>query len=738
MTGRAALGSKKRKTKRRVERPEVPEAKPSPPAAAEAEPVVEATAVRPVRLVAVGCTVLVVLQWIAPFLPGHLAWGIHHLAYVPLWVRSLWCGLVLALLWIPGPLLPKLEIGVGRGLARRSAPLLLAAGGGALFWLLRTRTHFLGDGYLVGELVDRGMSYRTFDFLDFFLHATVWKLFEQGGGVSAFRVYAWASVLAGVCYLLSARWASLRLVTDPSGRALLFGLLVFAGPLQMFFGYVESYSFQAVFLLLYFAASVLALRGQAPYWRAGVLFGLALAFHTTSVFLAPTLLFLALARLRQRGWLRQAGSALLPAGGVVLAAAGILVLTGYRYRNFELDVIENRHAQSVFLDLLGTHGLLSTYHLKDTVNLLLLLVPVPSVLIVSSLGRGLHRFWESAERRFLTIGAITLLVLLVVIDRKLGGARDWDLLAAHVSIITVLAVLVWSSWALAKGRVQGKAAFLVVTAFSLAAPWYWVNAGEDRSIERFRDIITDMSSFKRAYSHEEIGKHFRNKGDLEESMKEYEICVETFPSNGRFWALLGGMRTDIGEYDSALVAFDKALSIEPENLTVHKMLAKALHRMGQPEKALPHLEKVLRKRGRDPAAWAQYGISARDAGRLERSIEAFDRSLELEPNPRVKFERAVAYGMNDQWDTAAEAFRELMSDPEIGVRATYGLATTLSIQVHKDTSLDEAAKDARLQEAQRLYEMYLAKEPDDAQAQRAYERVKELRSGMAGDGGGTP
>jgi tetratricopeptide (TPR) repeat protein len=690
---------------------------------------------RPEKLAAAGCTLLLLLQWVASFLPGHLVWGIHHLAYIPVWARSLWTLLALILLWSPGSILARLELFSGRALARTLFAVLLVIAGGALFWLLRNRTHFLGDGYLVGELMDRGVGFRTFDFLDFYLHALVWKILQSGEGVSSFRVYAWASLLAGMGYLLAARWLSLRLMPDPGGRVLLFSLLVFAGPIQLFFGYVESYSFQAVFVLLYLGSAVLALRGEGSLWRSGLFFGLACAFHTTTLFLAPTLLYLAFCRATEHGTLKRAVSTILPAVAVVAVGAAILLLSGYTYKHFEFDILENRHTRSIFLSLQGSHGLLSLYHLKDLANLVLLLVPVPSLLLLVTLIRRPKALWENHERRFLMVGAVFLVLLLIGIDRKLGGSRDWDLFAAHIAVVTLLAVLSWRSWASPEGSAPGKAGFLMVTALALVGPWVWVNGGEERSINRFRDMIADFSSFKKAYAHEEIAKHYRNSGDFEKALMEYQICVDTFPGNARFWAVLGGMKVQTGRVDEAVGDYKKALEIEPDNIAAHKMLIQAYQLQGKPAETLPLFRNLTKRLGNDAALWAQYGIMARAARRYGIAIEALEKSIALQPSKRMQLELGVAYGMGEEWGEADRTFRELMTDADVGSRAVLGLATSLFLRTQKDPMLSKDERLSYLREAEGLLNRYLAEEPENDDAKKTLENVKSLLEAQGGETG---
>ena len=687
---------------------------------------------RPGLVVALGCTALLLLQWIASFLPGHLVWGFNHLAYVPVWARTLWTVIALALLWGPGPLHARVETGFGRFLGRGiPAATVLAAAGAALFYLLRCRTFFLGDGYLVAELVDNGARFRTYDLADFYLHAALWRALGGAaeGGVSAFRVYAALSIAAGAAYLASSRWVSVKLAGPPDQRALLFALFTLAGPLQIFFGYVESYSIQTVFILLYLGSAVLVLRDEAPAWRAGIFFGLALAFHTTTLFLGPTLAYLIL--FRKRGILRRAASALLPALGVLSLAVGVLVLGGYTERHFVSDVIEGDHSQALFVPLSGSHGLLSLYHLKDLVNLQLLLAPVPLLLLAASFRRSRRILWETVERRFLTIGCAFLLVMIVCLDRKLGGARDWDLFAPHAAAFVLLGYLAYRAGDAerrngpAAPRAPGKAGFILAASFFLSAPWFWVNGSEARSVARFRDIIEDFPAFRRAYSHEEIAKHFRNRDNHAEALEEYRICVETFPKNPRFRVLLGGMKYILGDIQGAKEEYEASLEINPDYEVGLRNLVQVYQEMEMAEEALPLLEKLVtfpKSRG-DPDVWRKYGFLARQAGRGDAAVVALQNAFKLDPSPRIRLELGVALGIAGRWDEAVKTFEELREDPEQGGAATLGLGTVLTLRARQDPDLTEDERSALKAEARRILEGFAESYP---QSDEVTNLLKEL------------
>ena len=125
----------------------------------------------------------------------------------------------------------------------------------------------------------------------------------------------------------------------------------------------------------------------------------------------------------------------------------------------------NARAVVRLLDSLrGEHSLLSAVHWKDVANWILLVVPVPVWLVLSH-GGTLRRRAREPELAFLLVQAACLGIALVLLDRKLGSARDWDLLAPHVAGLGWIAVRLWEPEDAARGRAG------VWPGLRFAAPW---------------------------------------------------------------------------------------------------------------------------------------------------------------------------------------------------------------------------------------------------------------------------
>ena len=78
--------------------------------------------------------------------------------------------------------------------------------------------------------------------------------------------------------------------TGGSGKVLCATLMVFIGPTQFFFGYIETYAPLPFFLVAFLLSGITALRKDKPPLWATVFFGAGAFMHILLAFLSPALL----------------------------------------------------------------------------------------------------------------------------------------------------------------------------------------------------------------------------------------------------------------------------------------------------------------------------------------------------------------------------------------------------------------------------------------------------------------
>jgi tetratricopeptide (TPR) repeat protein len=655
-------------------------------------------------------TALLALQAIAAFLPGPLLWGVNHLAHVPVPLRLV--GLLLggAVLWTRAG-----EV-LGRWLQRRVAPLLLgrralAYGllpllGAAGFWLLRARTYFLGDGWLLGELVARGVPFHGFDFLDYFGHAWLFHHLHLTTEAAAFQLFAVLSIVAGVLYLVFAAWSARHLSTDDGERVTLYALLVAAAPLELFMGYVECYSFLTAFLLLFLAALTGHYTRRTPVAGVAAAFGAALAIHLDALFLSPLVLLLILVPPdgRVAPTRRRALEVLLPILACLAVTAVIYLAARYTPGTFDVDFRLGRRGQRLLAPLTGEGSLLSGARIKDFLNLVLLLAPVPLALLVAARpGRRRARTRPARGEAVLLTGALGLLLLMLFVHMALGVARDWDLLAPSAAVFTFAAFLLW------RRRTGGHPAArevgaIAATAFLLAAPWFWVNAGEARSVRRFGDVIADLPRFARAYAHEEIGKYHRKAGRTAEALAEYRICTEIFPGSPRFQVALGGLLYNTGRRDEALPVFERAFAADSTYALALEMLTRLHAERGDTDTALRFARRLARRPDEPARAAAMHGALAATQERYDEAIEAYRGARRKDSTAE---DYAMQFGalclLRERYAEAEDGFRAVLARDAASVMGRTGLVASIWLPISAaPAAWGDPSVQRRMREALRL------------------------------------
>ncbi len=476
---------------------------------------------------------LAVLRIGAAFFPETRLWGLHALAYMPLWAAVI---LGAAGLLFASPVMYGIFAWKSRWLFADSSkfpswlwPLFLVLIGGALFWMFRMETYFLGDGAVYLSQIYRytgGSSFAedvlfstgsapltglTIAMLANYLRSLAsgpdsLLLFSQ----SAFWI---SGVAAGMVYIALSVAAARSLFKDAELRFGFLLLLLFTPALLFFFGYVEYYTLFFVAGLAWFITLTLAVRKTIGIVWPVAMFVILCSLHYMGLLALPSLILLLVSR-----YGGAAGSRLVrPA--VVFGGIGVVLLLGGVYY-FASGIAWEGSRVALAIQPFGTEGaiqqysLLSSWHLADVLNLLFLL-GAPVIVLLAFVG------WKEKVKDAEALIAITNLLffsfLLFFGYTCFGMARDWD-----VNTLWALALLFVLAAVLRDARPeQWRYRFYLAAGAAITAtlPWIAVNTTTDSSVERFRDIMalddTHVTGDFALNGYEHLRKHYRTIGDTE-------------------------------------------------------------------------------------------------------------------------------------------------------------------------------------------------------------------------------
>lgn len=441
---------------------------------------------------------LVALHLAAPRFSEAHAWGIWPVTYLPSGAR--WAlGLIAAGLLLFGG---RLWAAVGRPLSarvlmrrpfeHRAFRLVFAALCGLPFVIFRIRHLLWGDAKLLVLALDDPyrITYVWQAPLDVFLHAKTWALGQQVFGWQDPRpAYRILSALAGVAFV----WVVLELAwwlgRNRTERVLLAGLVLTLGTMQLFFGYIENYSLMTVGLLGYTWLALRVLREETSLlWPATVL-AITHAFHPSTVFLSPTLIYLAWLHVRaaapeqRRRRLTRALSQIAAPYGLVFAGVVALMTAGGHGLDALLGVdFPGGGDRQWFVPLFRVttewqhYTMFSLGHLIDIINQQLLAAPAiwPGLILGGILA---WRLWPRHDPAFRFLGALTLCYLLLILtwNADYGGQKDWDLFSP--AALPAALLLAYTLPRLLPERValqRAGWALIAAQAFHTAA-WIWRN-----------------------------------------------------------------------------------------------------------------------------------------------------------------------------------------------------------------------------------------------------------------------
>lgn len=404
------------------------------------------------------------------------------LAVLMLYILTWWLGELAWLHW-PFPL-PTVQ---------RPWLYLVAGLLGSAFYLFPIQHTRWGDAYILSKALAMAdpalrLTHSWQAPLDVLLHSRVWHwLHLPLGWADATGAYRLLSPLAGLLYLGAA--LALTRLLRPTPAWLTFGLLTSLGVMQLFFGYIENYSFAAAGILLYLAVGLATIQGDQPLWLAATALAITNALHPSTLILLPSLFYSGWVLIQQRN--KSAVfvvlSICIPLALVGLATIGLMEAGGHGIVALLTTDRPGGGDARFFVPLWNTttrweqYTMFSWLHLRDMLNQQLLVAPVvlPALIVfvpwLFAPGKGQLPRAVQPMLIFLAIATLGHLLLIWLWNPDYGGQRDWDLFSL-AAIPSALLLALGLPHQLSQPRyLQGGAIGLLMLQCLHTAAWIYQN-----------------------------------------------------------------------------------------------------------------------------------------------------------------------------------------------------------------------------------------------------------------------
>ena len=574
-------------------------------------------------------------------------WSVHAWAFMPpaafaLAMAAVALGLLAA--WRSGPALDRALV---RALA--AAPPLNAWAGhtlsatvaGLVFWAFREGHTMLGDGNALVRNIPAGQAFHVDEPLTIWLHHVFYvvagPLFAGGGrpaGEVAHATIGLSGALCGALFVAVA-WALAGELARGAGaaagapadaraaratQALVFAVLIAQGYLQLFFGYVENYTFLALALAAYALAALRALAGRAPLLLPASLLVLALALHLSAAVAVPSFVMLVVHRLFDSRARLAALRDLAVTAGLFVATHLLLARLGQGYDWTAMLLALGRRTTDSSTSY-GFHPFTFAQFMHQQV----LIGPLGIFLLAAALVTAAWpRLWRDGRALFLAaLVPGYAAASFIAGDSNLGVARNWDLLAPAGFVFTLVALgfSLRASWAGADLR-----RWLFVLALASlfhTVPWIAVNASARRTVERYKVLPLGLGRAQVM-----VADWYYASGREDEALGWYRLALDENPLQNHAHSQLGRIALHRERYDIAELAFRQALRSRPNMALYRFQLADALVRSHQLWPARKQLDTLLALEPgvagyRAASALVWFGLGERDSARA--ALETAER-----------------------------------------------------------------------------------------------------------------
>jgi len=593
-------------------------------------------------------------------IPVDAAWGFNHLKYFPSFVIYIYM-LFFILLLIPsasGIILQILANLLSRfhrfpKLLRIAIIIILS---GLIFYLLRVHVHSLGDGYQRIYQIEQGYLFYDSEPLDFFLHGLLFRILQFIGYNSAELAYKIFSILLGVSFVAIISQTSFEF-EDENGTEIIAKVMILSmGGMQLFFGYVESYGLFITFSLLYIIFSYKFLISGRGIIYASLFFAIAVVSHLTAMIYLPSIIYLIYynyKKIRHRGMIRKH----LPALIVLIPVAGIISMEIWLRLNVS-EYLPSVSGGILPLFSADQYSVFSLKHLWDIANEFLLVSPVICVLLpllIFKKGR-----YGVSKALLIFMGAVVLcsLAMIMLLDPKLGYARDWDLFATPASAIGLAIILISFKRRLLSSVNHHAQIVIAGLPVLLVFIWLFLNASENRQLRRAENLL-DLSNQGRGYSTELLAHYYQSKMNNLPKALELLESIAGSAKNARVMVKIASIQSALGESQKALKSVYEGLALDSNSSILNLMAGDLLSYRGAPDSGLPYLLRAAQLDNKNFGIYYTLGVTYRELDSLPQSVMAFRQAINIQPgSAHAYFRVAEVFQLMNQYDSALTYIRQ--------------------------------------------------------------------------------
>ncbi|HOI69131.1 MAG TPA: tetratricopeptide repeat protein [Methanothrix sp.] len=136
--------------------------------------------------------------------------------------------------------------------------------------------------------------------------------------------------------------------------------------------------------------------------------------------------------------------------------------------------------------------------------------------------------------------------------------------------------------------------------------------------------------YRNSTSELEKANWFYNQGEYDEAILAYDEAIRLEPEDAAAWNNKGNALDDLGRYDEAILAYDEAIRLDPEFAVAWYNKGNALRDVGKYDEAIKAYDQAISINPQYANAWNNKGVALQALGRTSEADAAFAKAEELE------------------------------------------------------------------------------------------------------------
>lgn len=123
----------------------------------------------------------------------------------------------------------------------------------------------------------------------------------------------------------------------------------------------------------------------------------------------------------------------------------------------------------------------------------------------------------------------------------------------------------------------------------------------------------------------------------EEAIVAYNRATQLNPNNADAYHNKGIALSELGRYEEAIVTYEQAIQIDPTYVLVYNDKGKALNELDRNEEAIRAFDRAVQLDPTYVLAYTNKGVVLEELGRYEEAIKAYNQAIQLNPNDPLAY-----------------------------------------------------------------------------------------------------